>query len=78
MNRWTPAVAGMAGVVVSVVTADIIAARTRQPTISAAIARTLEHPVGAPLVVGVLAGLGWHLTVDPIIRRIEPTSRSTR
>lgn len=70
MNRWVPAVAGVAGIVGSVVGADVWASRTGRPTISAATARTLEHPVLAPITVGVLAGLGWHLVADPIIRRI--------
>lgn len=70
MNRWGPAVAGLAGVVVSVVGADVWAIRTRRPTISATVATTLEHPVLAPLTIGALAGLGWHLVVDPIICRI--------
>jgi hypothetical protein len=69
--RWVPAAAGLTGVVASVVAADVIAARTDRPTISAAVARTLEHPVGAPLVIGALAALGWHLAADPIIRRLE-------
>lgn len=70
MNRWGPAVAGLTGVVVSVVGADVWAIRTRRPTISSAVATTLEHPVLAPFTFGALAGLGWHLVADPIIRRI--------
>lgn len=71
MNRWAPAVAGICGVLVSVVAADVVAAQTDRPTVSAAVARTLEHPVGAPFVIGALAALGWHLAVDPIVRRLE-------
>lgn len=71
MNRWTPAVAGLGAVVGAVVAADVWAARTGRPTISAAVAASLEHPIGAPFTFGVLAGLGWHLVADPIIRRIS-------
>lgn len=71
MTRWVPATAGLAGIVVSAVVADVVAARSGRPTVSALVAELLDHPVGAPLVVGGLAGLGWHLTVDPIIRRLE-------
>ena len=70
MNRWVPAAVGVAGVAASVVAADVWAARTHRPTISSAVAATLEHPVLAPFTVGALAGLGWHLVADPIIRRI--------
>lgn len=70
MNRWVPAVAGLAGIAASVVGADVWAVRTRRPTISSAIATTLEHPLAGPATIGVLAGFGWHLVVDPIIRRI--------
>lgn len=73
MSRWVPAALGIAGVVASVVAADVWAAVTDRPTISRSIATTLEHPVGAPLVIGGLAALGWHLAVDPIIRRLEAT-----
>lgn len=72
MNRWAPATAGLTGVVACVVAADVTAARTDRPTVSAAVAALLEHPLGAPLTIGVLAALGWHLTADPIIRRLEP------
>lgn len=71
--RFVPAGLGMAGVVLSVVTADVWAAVTDRPTISRSIALTLEHPVGAPVVIGALAALGWHLAADPIIRRLEAT-----
>ena len=70
MNRWAPAAAGLAVVVGAVVGADVWAVRTHRPTISAAVARTLEHPVLAPFTVGALTGLGWHLIANPIIRRI--------
>lgn len=70
MNRWVPAVAGLAGIAASVVGADVWAVRTRRPTISSAIATTLEHPLAGPATIGILAGFGWHLVVDPIIRRI--------
>lgn len=72
MTRWLPATLGLTGVVASVVAADVAAARTDRPTVSAAVAALLEHPIGAPLTIGVLAALGWHLTADPIIRRLEP------
>lgn len=75
MNRWTPATLGLAGVAASTIAADIWAANTGRPTISAAVARLLEHPVASPIVIGALSGLGWHLAVDPIIRRLERTSR---
>ncbi len=70
VNRWVPAAAGVAGVALSVVAADVWAVHTRRPTISSAVAATLEHPVLAPFTFGALAGLGWHLVADPIIRRI--------
>lgn len=69
--KYRPAIFGLAGVVASVVVADVVAARTRRPTISAAIATCIEHPVGGPAVIGGLAALGWHLAVDPIVRRLE-------
>lgn len=68
---YVPATLGMAGVVVSVVAADIWAATTHRPTISRSIATALEHPVGGPVVIGGLAALAWHLSIDPIIRRLE-------
>lgn len=68
--RYLPAAAGVAGIVATVVGADVWAARTRRPTISAAVADCLDHQVLAPVVVGVLAGLGWHLAIDPIVRRV--------
>mgnify|MGYP007083441505 CR=1 FL=1 len=71
MTRWLPATLGLTGVVASVVAADVVAARTDRPTVSAAVAALLEHPVGAPLTIGVLAALGWHLAADPTIRRLE-------
>jgi hypothetical protein len=74
VTRHLPAVAGLAGVVASVVVADVVAVRTDRPTISAAIGRALEHPVGGVAVVGVLAGLGWHLCIDPVVRRLERTA----
>ena len=70
MNRWTPAASGVAGIAVVVIGADVWAARTHRPTISAAVAEALEHPLGAPVVIGVLAGAGWHLAIDPVIRRL--------
>ncbi len=71
MNRWAPAAAGLTGIAGAAIGADIWAAHTHRPTISAAIARLLEHPVGGPVVIGGLAALGWHLAVDPVIRRLE-------
>lgn len=70
-SRYVPAAAGVAGIVAMVVGADVWAARSGRPTISAATADCLEHPVAAPVVVGVLAGLGWHLLADPIVRRLR-------
>lgn len=70
--RLTPALVGIGGIVASVVVADVVAARTDRPTISRFVAELLEHPVAAPLTIGALAGLGWHLAVDPIIRRLTP------
>ncbi len=74
MTRYLPAAAGVAGIVAVTVGADVWAARTRRPTISAAVADCLDHPVAAPVAVGILAGLGWHLVADPIIRRIREES----
>ena len=71
MTDRLPAVAGLAGIVASAVAADVWAAKTARPTVSAFVAELLEHPVGGPVVIGGLAALGWHLAVDPIIRRCE-------
>lgn len=70
MNRWIPAVAGLAGIASAVVGADVWAVRTDRPTISAAVAVALDHPVGGVLITGGIAGLGWHLIADPTIRRL--------
>lgn len=69
--RYLPAALGAAGVLASVVAADVWASVTHRPTISRATATALEHPVGGPLVIGGLAALGWHLAIDPIVRRLE-------
>jgi len=66
-----PAVTGIVGILGATVAADVWASRTRRPTISALIADVSRHPVGGPVVVGVLAGLVHHLAVDPVIRRLE-------
>lgn len=66
-----PASVGLVGMVAVVVAADVWAVRTHRPTISRAVSAALEQPVLAPLAVGALAGLGWHLLCDPIIRRLE-------
>lgn len=66
-----PAVAGLAGILAATVIADVWASRTARPTISALIADVSRHPLGGPVVVGVLAGLVHHLAVDPVIRRLE-------
>lgn len=66
-----PASAGLVGMVAAAVAADVWAVRTDRPTISRAVATALAHPVLAPLAVGVLSGIGWHLLCDPIIRRLE-------
>lgn len=71
MNRWAPAAVGMGGIVASTVGADVWAAVTGRPTISRSIANCLEHPVLGPVVFGGLCGLGWHLVVDPIVRRLS-------
>lgn len=68
--RLAPALAGIAGIVASVVVADVAAARTDRPTISRFVAELLEHPVAAPLTIGALSGGLWHLAVDPILRRL--------
>lgn len=70
MNRHVPAGAGLAGIGLCALVADVWAVKTNRPTISAAIATSLDHPVGGVLVVGGLAGLGWHLVADPIVRRL--------
>ena len=70
MNRWAPAATGLVAVTAVVVVVDVHAARTGRPTISAAVAHGMEHPVASPLVVGAVCGLAWHLVADPIIRRI--------
>jgi hypothetical protein len=70
VNRWAPATTGLATITATVVAVDIYAARTERPTISAAVAHSLEHPVAAPVAVGALCALAWHLVIDPIIRRI--------
>lgn len=68
---YAPAGVGIAGLVAVAVAVDLWAIRTGRPTISRATAAALEHPVLAPLTVGVLSGLAWHLAADPIIRRLE-------
>ena len=68
--KHAPACCGIAAIVAAVVVADVWASRTQRPTISADVASLLDHQVGGPVVVGVLAGLGWHLAVDPIIRQL--------
>lgn len=70
MNRWVPAVAGIAGITASAVAADVWAARTDRPTVSAAVGAALNHPVGGVVVAGGIAGLAWHLICDPTIRRL--------
>ena len=70
--RRLPAVAGIGGIVAVTVAADVWAAKTRRPTISATVADLLDHQVAGPLVVGVMAGLGWHLIADPILRSMKP------
>lgn len=70
LRRYTPAATGLLGIVAAVVGADVWGARTDRPTISATVADCLDHQVAAPIVVGILAGLGWHLSIDPIIRKL--------
>jgi hypothetical protein len=65
--RRLPAVAGLVGITVSAVAADVWA------TVSAFVAELLEHPVGGCVVVGGLAALGWHLAADPIVKRLSET-----
>lgn len=75
LGRWqrlTPAAAGIAGIVGATVFADVWASHTQRPTISAFVGELLEHPVAAPLVIGGLGAAGWHLAIDPIIRRLTP------
>jgi phage shock protein PspC (stress-responsive transcriptional regulator) len=67
----TPAVAGIAGLLAVTVVADVWASRTHRPTISAFVAEVSRHPVGGPIVAGVIAGLVHHLAIDPVIRRLE-------
>ena len=68
---YLPAAAGLAGIAAAAVAADVWAARTHRPTVSATVAELLEHPVGGPAVVGGLAALGWHLVADPVIARLR-------
>lgn len=68
---YLPAAVGIGSLVAVVVAVDVWAVRTDRPTISRATATALEHPVLAPLTVGALSALGWHLAADPIIRRLE-------
>jgi hypothetical protein len=76
--RLTPAVAGMAGILASAVVADVWAAQTGRPTISAFVAEMVEHPIAGPVTVGVLTALGWHLIADPVlIRRMEVVLRGS-
>lgn len=70
-GTFVPACAGITGLVAVTVAADVWAAKTRRPTISAAVASLLDHQVGGPVVVGVMAALGWHLACDPIIRQLS-------
>jgi hypothetical protein len=67
-----PACAGIAGLCAVTVAADVWAAKTQRPTISATVADLLDHQIAGPLVVGVLSGLGWHLIADPILRSMKP------
>lgn len=71
VHRYAPAITGIAGIVASVVAADIYGPRTGRPTISATGDEALDHPVAGPVYVGVLAALGWHLLADPIIRKLR-------
>lgn len=67
-----PAVAGIAGITASAVVADLWAIRTGRPTISALIGDQFGRDPHAALTFGVLASIGWHLVVHPIIRSLTP------
>jgi hypothetical protein len=69
--RYGPAAAGVAGIAASVVVADVVAIRTDKPTISAAVGEAFKGPWTGALTFGVLATLGWHLVVAPILDRID-------
>ena len=71
LDYHAPALAGIAGLIAATVVADVWAARSRRPTIAAFIADVSSHPVGGPIVAGVIAGLVHHLAIDPVIRRLE-------
>lgn len=70
-RRYVPAVAGVAGIAGSVIVADVVAIRSDRPTISAAVAEAFKGPWTGALTFGVLATLGWHLCVVPILDRID-------
>ena len=69
--RYLPAACGAAAVTAAVIGADVWASRTNRPTISAVVAEISRHPIGGPVVAGVIAGLVHHLAIDPVIRRLE-------
>jgi uncharacterized membrane protein len=64
-------VSGIVALVAVAVVADVWAARTQRPTISAFVAEVSRHPIGGPIVSAVMAGLVHHLAIDPVIRRLE-------
>ena len=70
-SELTPAVGGIVSLVAVTVVADVWASRTQRPTISAFVAEVSRHPIGGPIVAGVIAGLVHHLAIDPVIRRLE-------
>ncbi len=70
MSKWTPAAVGVAGIAVSTIAADVWAVQTKRPTVSSAIATALDHQIAGPVAIGVIGALGWHLVVDPIIRKL--------
>jgi hypothetical protein len=66
----TSGTAGWLGVLGVVVTADLIAARRGQPTMSGVVATCGDHPVLGPVTFGIAAGLWWHLFAWPILDKL--------
>jgi hypothetical protein len=69
-------VAGLVAFTGSVVAADVWAVHTDRPTISATVADALDHDWLGPVAFGVLAGLGWHLVVCPVLDRLSQTNNA--
>ena len=68
--------AGIAGLVGVAIAADVWAVRTNRPTISASVSEALDHDWLGPVAFGVLAGLGWHLVVCPVLDRLSQTNNA--